>query len=103
MHNVNVEELRVFQNKRHRGTVLQQQQQIKTPITHQIQQHEIDCIEGNLSWLLNYKIQELPPVPGKFQNNVRNCLLKRQHLFFFNRLEIWRFTFFLNNISFIDI
>ncbi|XP_057660848.1 forkhead box protein A2-B-like [Diorhabda carinulata] len=24
---------------------------------------ESDCTEGNLSWLLNYKIQELPPVP----------------------------------------
>lgn len=25
---------------------------------------EGDCVEGNLSWLLNYKINELPPVPG---------------------------------------
>ncbi|XP_030752012.1 forkhead box protein O-like isoform X2 [Sitophilus oryzae] len=24
---------------------------------------ESDCADGNLSWLLNYKIQELPPVP----------------------------------------
>ncbi|CAH1964823.1 unnamed protein product [Acanthoscelides obtectus] len=24
---------------------------------------ESDCTDGNLSWLLNYKIQELPPVP----------------------------------------
>lgn len=63
MHNVNVEELRVFQ-KRHRVVQPLQQQQIKTPIS-QLQQNEIDCIEGNLSWLLNYKIQELPPVPGK--------------------------------------
>lgn len=27
---------------------------------------ESDCTDGNLSWLLNYKIHELPPVPGKF-------------------------------------
>lgn len=26
---------------------------------------ESDCTDGNLSWLLNYKINELPPVPGK--------------------------------------
>lgn len=26
---------------------------------------ESDCTDGNLSWLLNYKIHELPPVPGK--------------------------------------
>lgn len=25
---------------------------------------ESDCADGNLSWLLNYKIRELPPVPG---------------------------------------
>lgn len=28
---------------------------------------ESDCTDGNLSWLLNYKIQELPPVPGKIE------------------------------------
>lgn len=27
---------------------------------------ESDCTDGNLSWLLNYKIHELPPVPGNF-------------------------------------
>lgn len=64
MHNVNVEELRLFQ-KRQRG--VDQQQQVKTPVTQeQIEQYEIDCTEGNLSWLLNYKLEELPPVPGKF-------------------------------------
>lgn len=25
---------------------------------------ESDCTDGNLSWLLNYKIRELPPFPG---------------------------------------
>lgn len=33
---------------------------------------ESDCTDGNLSWLLNYKIHELPPVPGK---SVKNLLL----------------------------
>lgn len=28
---------------------------------------ESDCTDGNLSWLLNYKIHELPPVPGKYE------------------------------------
>lgn len=27
--------------------------------------------DGNLSWLLNYKIHELPPVPGKITINLR--------------------------------
>lgn len=29
---------------------------------------EGDSTDGNLSWLLNYKINELPPVPGMLQN-----------------------------------
>jgi len=29
---------------------------------------ESDCTDGNLSWLLNYKIRELPPFPGWFLN-----------------------------------
>lgn len=27
---------------------------------------ESDCADGNLNWLLNYRIRELPPVPGEF-------------------------------------
>ncbi|KAF7284117.1 hypothetical protein GWI33_022576 [Rhynchophorus ferrugineus] len=34
---------------------------------------ESDCADGNLSWLLNYKIQELPPVPDSVSTeNVLN-------------------------------
>lgn len=34
-----------------------------------------DCTDGNLSWLLNYKIHELPPVPGKCENVVLSCAI----------------------------
>lgn len=67
MHNVNVDELRVFQ--RRQQVQQQQQQEIKretVPSSGSSEcSQEADCADSNLSWLLNYKIQELPPVPGK--------------------------------------
>lgn len=105
MHNVNVEEFRLLQ-KRPRGVAQQQQQQqqiVKTLITHQTQQHEIDCTDGNLSWLLNYKLEELPPVPGKFLELRRTRALaklftKAAASVFFELLGNLVSHFFFNNI-----
>lgn len=72
MHNVNVEELQ---------SSLQQQQQNQHNNNNNNKQMKLDTgdyvpsplssdsgiegdSDGNLSWLLNYKIHELPPVPG---------------------------------------
>lgn len=115
MHNVNVDELRVFQRRQQ----VQQQQQIQQQLPQEVVKREvvsspaisdcaqeIDCTDSNLSWLLNYKIQELPPVPGKYWNesfrtNIRVSrartvlagLFTQRHLFFNNCLEIWSFIF----------
>ncbi|XP_022904760.1 uncharacterized protein [Onthophagus taurus] len=65
MHNVNVEEL---QGCLHRGVSSKHLKMESTvdalgsPMGSD-SGIEGDCSEGNLSWLLNYKIQELPPVP----------------------------------------
>lgn len=70
MHNVNIEELRVLQN-----TCPNKQLEIFTKHNCSTEYAvpspkgsdsgiEVDCSDGNLSWLLNYKIHELPPVPG---------------------------------------
>ncbi|KAJ8978540.1 hypothetical protein NQ317_009483, partial [Molorchus minor] len=44
---------------------------------------EADCADGNLSWLLNYKIHELPPVPVTIcagaKNNRKSVLLKEDN------------------------
>lgn len=60
---------------------------------------ESDCTDGNLSWLLNYKINELPPVPGKIFhltitliNKKIECLLKTFSLI--SNVEV--FTCFLS-------
>lgn len=77
MHNVKAEDFQILQNK-------QQPDYINTFPQQQQQQHnskfnvdggiEPDCTEGNLSWLLNYKIHELPPVPGERHiNSHKNC------------------------------
>ncbi|KAL3270185.1 hypothetical protein HHI36_009242 [Cryptolaemus montrouzieri] len=34
------------------------------PTYSQCTDSDVDCSDGNLSWLLNYKIHELPPIPA---------------------------------------
>lgn len=68
MHNVNVEELQTLQN----SNTCSNSKQIKLELNDCATPSplgsdsgiEADCADGNLSWLLNYKIHELPPVPG---------------------------------------
>ncbi|KAK9736921.1 Forkhead domain [Popillia japonica] len=67
MHNVNVEELQTLQN----SNTCSNSKQIKLELNDCATPSplgsdsgiEADCADGNLSWLLNYKIHELPPVP----------------------------------------
>lgn len=69
MHNVNVEELQSLQNN-----TCSNNKQIKLELNDCATPSplgsdsgiEADCTDGNLSWLLNYKIHELPPVPGTY-------------------------------------
>lgn len=69
MHNVNIEELQALQNTW--GSKLAEPS-TKLNMGHCVTPSprgsdsgiEGDCTDGNLSWLLNYRIHELPPVPG---------------------------------------
>lgn len=112
MHNVNVEELQSLQ-----GTCSSSKQiKLETndcPAPSPLGSDsgiEGDCSEGNLSWLLNYKIHELPPVPGTSLTNFARGPLKEPdpntppHLFanantlphLFNNI-VDSFTCFVNN------
>ncbi|GJQ69168.1 hypothetical protein Trydic_g6322 [Trypoxylus dichotomus] len=74
MHNVNVEELQSLQN------TCSNSKQIKLELNECATPSplgsdsgiEADCADGNLSWLLNYKIHELPPVPDCQPNDPPN-------------------------------
>lgn len=61
MHNVNIEELQNFQSSKH---LKLDGESAASPVTSS-EGLASDCSDGNLSWLLNYKIHELPPVPGE--------------------------------------
>lgn len=68
MHNVNIEELKVLQNtcsNKQIELLTKNEEYITSSPKDNDSGIEVDCSEGNLSWLLNYKINELPPVPGK--------------------------------------
>lgn len=70
MHNVNIEELQALQNSWSSTKLIEPAAKIDlghciTPSPHGSDSGiEGDCADGNLSWLLNYRIHELPPVPG---------------------------------------
>lgn len=109
MHNVNIEELKVLQN-----TCSNKQIELLTKNEDYVASSpkdndsgiEVDCSEGNLSWLLNYKINELPPVPGKkpsprayFSKIFRKelVLIADVHLFGQNRNLLTVLVCFVNN------
>lgn len=66
MHNVNIEELQSYQNSCSANKQMKMEQDYAPSPLSTDSGIEGDCSEGNLSWLLNYKIHELPPVPGKY-------------------------------------
>ncbi|KAF5298579.1 hypothetical protein FQR65_LT09673 [Abscondita terminalis] len=76
MHNVNIEELQAIQNTWD-NKLMKSSQKLDTgsSITPSPRSSdsgvESDCTDGNLSWLLNYRIHELPPVP--------DCAISDQH------------------------
>lgn len=92
MHNVNMEELEVIQNTWGKKFVKSPE---NTDMTSCIAASprgsdsgiEGDCSDGNLSWLLNYRIHELPPVPDctttdqqySLSNGLENC--KDNHVY----------------------
>lgn len=61
MHNVNIEELQSLQSSKQ---IKLEMDYASSPLSTD-SGIEGDCSDGNLSWLLNYKIHELPPVPGE--------------------------------------
>ncbi|KAJ8949583.1 hypothetical protein NQ318_016214 [Aromia moschata] len=62
MHNVNTEEF--TQNSPHFKHYLSDSRDVINPSPRGSDSGiESDCTDGSLSWLLNYKIHELPPVP----------------------------------------
>lgn len=68
MHNVNIEELKVLQNtcsNKQIELLTKNEEYVTSSPKDNDSGIEVDCSDGNLSWLLNYKINELPPVPGK--------------------------------------
>lgn len=66
MHNVNEEELQLFQRRQQRQQEQARMRElVASPGGSDSAGAEADCADVNLSWLLNYKIQELPPVPGE--------------------------------------
>lgn len=81
MHNVNIEELKVLQNTcitKPKDFIPKQQDSVEYIVPSPRDSDsgiEVDCSDGNLSWLLNYKIHELPPVPGK--RTLKKLLCKR--------------------------
>lgn len=64
MHNVNIEELQQsLQHGNGKQMKFETGDYVPSPLSSD-SGIEGDS-DGNLSWLLNYKIHELPPVPGK--------------------------------------
>lgn len=78
MHNVNIEELQSLQQQQSTCGIKQMKldtgDYVPSPLSSD-SGIEGDS-DGNLSWLLNYKIHELPPVPG---NN--DYIMKKFYLF----------------------
>ncbi|XP_074025518.1 uncharacterized protein isoform X3 [Leptinotarsa decemlineata] len=61
MHNFNTED---FSNLRNGDVVQESSRDLTSPSPRSSDSGiESDCTDGSLSWLLNYKIHELPPVP----------------------------------------
>ncbi|KAJ3627481.1 hypothetical protein MTP99_014855 [Tenebrio molitor] len=75
MHNIHTEDIKVLQNT----CSFSESRDFLNPSPRGSDSGiESDCTDGNLSWLLNYKIHELPPVPDAsteamgFHNSISN-------------------------------